>query len=62
MIRRYTGVDADGIAESDADHSMRCPGCGEWFDMRDLSQVLAHIHDAEVEIGMGQRPPERREH
>jgi hypothetical protein len=27
------------------------PGCGEWFDMRDLGEVLEHVHDAEVEIG-----------
>jgi hypothetical protein len=26
-------------------------GCGQWFDMRNTSQVLAHIHDAEIEIG-----------
>jgi hypothetical protein len=53
MIPRYTGVDADGTAVTETDHFMRCPGCGEWFDMRDLSQVLAHIHDAEIEIGVG---------
>jgi len=28
MIAR--GVDADGIAETEADHFMKCPGCGEW--------------------------------
>jgi hypothetical protein len=22
------------------------PGCGQWFDMRDLRQVFEHIHDA----------------
>jgi hypothetical protein len=25
------GADADGIAEIEADHFMKCPGCGEWF-------------------------------
>jgi len=25
--------------------------------MRDLGQVLAHIHDAEIEIGEGAEPP-----
>jgi CRISPR/Cas system type I-B associated protein Csh2 (Cas7 group RAMP superfamily) len=44
------GIDADGIAQTEADHHMKCPGCGEWFDMRDLGQVLAHVHDAEIEI------------
>jgi hypothetical protein len=27
---------------------MKCPDCGEWFDMRDLDQLLAHVHDAEI--------------
>jgi hypothetical protein len=44
MIPRYTGVDADGTAVTETDHFMRRPGGGEWFDMRDLGQVLAHIH------------------
>jgi hypothetical protein len=48
MIAR--GVDADGIAETEADHFMKCPGCGEWFDMRDLGQVLKHGHDREIGI------------
>jgi hypothetical protein len=29
------GIDVDGTAQSEADHFMKCPGCGEWFDMRD---------------------------
>ena len=48
-IPRYSGVDVDGVAWTEADHFM-CPGCGEWFDMRDLAQVLEHVHDAEIEI------------
>jgi hypothetical protein len=32
---------------------MKCPGCGEWFDMRDLGQMLADVHDAEIEISEG---------
>jgi len=43
-------ADPDGVAETEADHFMKCPGCGEWFDMRDLDQLLAHVHDAEIEI------------
>jgi len=23
------GVDPDGVAETEADHFMKCPGCGE---------------------------------
>jgi uncharacterized C2H2 Zn-finger protein len=51
------GIDADGIAKTEADHFMRCPGCGQWFDMRDLAQTLAHVHDAEIEISEGSEPP-----
>jgi hypothetical protein len=30
---------------------MKCLGCGQWFDMRDLGQVAEHIHDAgEIEF------------
>jgi hypothetical protein len=36
---------------------MKCPACGRWFDMRDLGQVLEHVHDAEFDIieGDGRR-------
>jgi hypothetical protein len=44
------GVDVDGKAQTEADHFMKCPGCGEWFDMRDLDRQLAHVPDAEIEI------------
>jgi hypothetical protein len=27
--------------------------------MRDLSQVIEHVHDAEIEIGEGPEPPRR---
>jgi uncharacterized C2H2 Zn-finger protein len=42
--------DADGVAETEADHFMKCPGCGQWFDMRDLSEVMEHVHDQDVVI------------
>jgi CRISPR/Cas system type I-B associated protein Csh2 (Cas7 group RAMP superfamily) len=54
------GRDADGIAQTEADHHMQCPGCGQWFDMRDLGQVLAHVHDAEIEIGEGREAVETK--
>jgi hypothetical protein len=60
MTPRYTGFGPDGVAETEADHFMKCPGCGEWFDMRDLGQLLAHIHDQEIEIGEGPDPPRER--
>jgi hypothetical protein len=39
---RYRGRDADGVAQSEADHLMGCPDCG-WFDKRDLGEVFEHI-------------------
>jgi hypothetical protein len=30
------------VPESEADHFMQCPGCGGWFDMRDLGWALEH--------------------
>jgi uncharacterized C2H2 Zn-finger protein len=57
MIAR--GVDADGIAETEGDHFMKCPGCGRWLDMRDVLQIVEHIHDAEIEICEGPEPPAR---
>jgi hypothetical protein len=58
--RNYRGVDPDGLAVTEADQFMKCPGCGEWFDMRGLDQVLAHVHDAEIEISEGPEPPRQR--
>src|SRR5258705_13669868 len=50
-VPRNTGIDADGVVETEADHFMKCPGCGQWFDMRDLGEVLANVHDADgIEI------------
>jgi hypothetical protein len=51
------GHDPDGIAQTEADHFMQCPGCGQWFDMRDLELVRAHVHDPEIEICEGPEPP-----
>lgn len=39
LARRPIGQPDDGIA---SDHFMICPGCGERFDMRDLSAALDH--------------------
>jgi len=27
---------------TEAEHSLRCPDCGGYFDMRDLGQVMEH--------------------
>jgi hypothetical protein len=56
-----TAKDLDGIAETEADHHGNCPVCGAYLEMRDLAQVLAHIHDAEIETCEGSSPcPGRR--
>jgi uncharacterized C2H2 Zn-finger protein len=54
------GIDVDGIAKTEADHFMKCPACGEWFDMRDLGQ--AHVHDADFDIGEGPEAPRKDKH
>jgi hypothetical protein len=56
------GIDADGVAENEADHFMRCPACSQWFDMLDLAQVVEHIHDGEIEVLEVSLPRERPTH
>lgn len=56
------GIDADGIAENEADHFMKCPVCSQWFDMYDLAQVVEHIHDSEIEVLEVSLPRERPTH
>jgi hypothetical protein len=56
-VGKYRGVDADGVAKTEADHFGNCPVCGAFVDMRDLGQVLAHVHDAEFEICEGSELP-----
>jgi hypothetical protein len=48
-------IGPDGVAETEADHFGNCP----YIDMRDLEQVLAHVHDGEIEIGEGPELPTR---
>jgi hypothetical protein len=38
---------------------MKCLACGQWFDMRDLGQIMVHVHDADIEISEGPEPPAR---
>jgi hypothetical protein len=47
------GIDADGVAVTEADHFMKCR---QWFNMRDLGQAIEHVHNAEIEIGEGPEP------
>ena len=53
------GSQASILTESPkADHFATCPGCGQWFDLRDLDQILVHFRDAEIEISEGPEPPQ----
>jgi len=49
----------DGIAQTELDHFGNCPVRGALVDMRDLAQVLAHVHDVEIEISEGPEAPGR---
>ena len=33
------GQEVNGSARTEADHHMKCPACGQWFNMRDLAQA-----------------------
>ena len=33
----------------EADHFIRCTICGELLDMRDLGEVLEHLHGQDIE-------------
>jgi hypothetical protein len=37
--------------ESERDHFIRCTICGKMLDMRDLGDVLDHLHGQEIEEG-----------
>ena len=50
------GRDPDSVAQNRGRHFGNCPVCGALIDMRDLGQILAHVHDAEIEIGEGPEP------
>ena len=50
------------LPETESDHFMKCPGCGQWFDMRDLAQVFSHVHDAEIEMVEGPEPLREPKH
>lgn len=35
--------------QSEGDHFIRCPVCGKMLDMRDLGEVLEHLHGQPIE-------------
>ena len=54
-----SGYDPDGTAQTEIDHFGNCPVCGALIDMRDLGQLLAHFHGAEIEVVEGASPPRK---
>jgi hypothetical protein len=36
-IPRYSGIEADAVAQTKLDHFGNCPVCGAFVDMRDLA-------------------------
>ena len=48
-IPHDTGRAIDGKAKAELDHFGNCPFCGALVDMRDLAQVMAHMHGQEIE-------------
>ncbi|WP_271604939.1 hypothetical protein [Bradyrhizobium sp. CCBAU 11434] len=36
-------------SQSEMDHYIRCPQCGALVDMRDLGEVLNHLHGQEID-------------
>jgi len=38
------------VLQTETDHFGNCPLCGALIDMRDLGQILAHVHDAKIKI------------
>jgi hypothetical protein len=49
-IPSYTGTDSESPERPEIEQFGNCPVCGALVDMRDLAQVMAHMH--------GQVPPD----
>jgi predicted protein tyrosine phosphatase len=43
------GRDIVGEAKTELDHFGNCPICRALVDMRDLAQVMEHVHGQEIE-------------
>jgi hypothetical protein len=53
-----TGRDADGV-RTELENFGNCPHCGALVDMRDLKQVIEHVHDRWDEISEESAVPPR---
>jgi hypothetical protein len=46
-IQNYTGTDSENPNRPEIEHFGNCDVCGALVDMRDLAQVMAHMHGVE---------------
>jgi hypothetical protein len=58
LTKAMTGRDADGVAQEELDHFGNCPVCGSLVDMRDLGQLLEHVHGQSIDKFIGDEPSE----
>jgi uncharacterized protein (DUF3820 family) len=40
---KYIGCLVGDLPKDEAEHFMKCPACGGWFDRRDLGEVFDHV-------------------
>jgi hypothetical protein len=43
-VPRYTGTDSESPERPEIEHFGNCDVCGALVDMRDLAQVMEHMH------------------
>ena len=46
-IQNYIGTDSENPDRPEIEHFGNCDVCGALIDMRDLAQVMAHMHGRE---------------
>jgi hypothetical protein len=40
--------------QTELEHFIQCPVCGEWFDCRDLGAAMSHLHDGPEDYVSGE--------
>lgn len=45
---KMKGSEYKKLSIQERDHFMRCETCGEWFDMRNLEEVIEHEHGSQM--------------
>ncbi|WP_167767754.1 hypothetical protein [Bradyrhizobium frederickii] len=46
---RTAGKPLSRSTREEGEHFIRCPVCGKMLEMRDLGEVLDHLHGQEIE-------------